>query len=231
MQSIRLILCALYLGPLLANSQNNSPTPFISETPSPPWVAAPPDKAQWKITLRHPKTEVDTEGNPAIKAQRQLQEIRAVKVGKVKRDILAYSDGFKEENWYVDKFLLMPVQPGSSEIMICSNEGSGSQETFDPINSVGFAGVGWIKGADFHSTEPFLNVKCDHYVRDLQAWIDAKTKLPVAYQYRGTLYVYTFEPPPVSLSLPPAYQRVYDAYQKKDQHKHLLMRDLGGPRY
>lgn len=202
----------------------------------PPWVAAPPDNAQWRITLQPAKGKTEEANKPDAKQPRELQQVLCETLGKTKRDIRIYSDGLKEEYWYVDGLELMPVRPGASEIMVSILSAGGATEAqmmTDPVSSQGFAGVGWIKKADYRDTVQYMNVKCFHYARDKEgweAWIGTDTKLPVAFKAGDTLYVYTFETPPGPPTLPPAYQRVFDDYHKQVLHKQQLLRDLGGQR-
>ena len=229
-----LLLCAAGLTSSSASAQSANPAPDASpHVPSPPWVATPPDSAQWRITVKPAKDDASPTPKPDPKNSRQLKQVLCEKQGSVKRDIRIYSDGSTEEYWYTDGLELRPAMPGSTHIMI-SSASSGPNTDFekmvDPVSSPGFAGVGWIKAADYRDTIQYMGVKCDHFARDKEgweAWIDADTKLPVAFKAEDALYVYSFEQP-TAFAMPSAYQHVYDNYHKQILHTQQLMKDLGG---
>ena len=232
-QSFCLIVCVVCLGEGRIRAQSDS-SPAPEPVPVPPWVAAPPEDSQWRITVKPTKDNAAKAANPGEKKERQLQEVLCQKVDKIKRDVQYFSDGTTDEYLYVDGKELMPLRPGSKEIMVSTGGDGGSPDMnmrINPVSSKGFAGVAWIKEGDYRDTVQYLTVKCFHYVRDAEsweAWVDVDTKMPVAFKTKDALYVYSFENPPTSLALPSAYQHVYEDDHKRTQYRQRLMHDLGG---
>lgn len=183
--------------------------------PKPPLVAAVPENAEWTITVEYPKEAKLAPDAPKHHDWRPV-EVRTTKVGKTKRDLITTRDGVKQENWYVDAMIFWTNGQGEVSVTdLRAAEGSDPMED-SPSVPTGFPGVGWLKLDNYVDVVMFEKRPCYHYVRDeAEAWIDAETKLPVAYRRGKILYRFSFNPSPVGpLVMPPAYQTALETVRK-----------------
>ncbi len=215
--------------------------------PHAPFVAPVPGSAQWTITLSYEGDDQDaTAKNPAIKPKHRLHQITSIKTQNLKRDVEIYDDGTSETYWFVGGLILLPKVNGQ-EVRIIDFEQANRPvygEAGNPVSSPGFTGVSWVQLKYYDKVVTMQNVPCYHYALDskppspvpaaddttnhIEAWINAKTGLPVAYRADGITYNYAFGNSPESdLDLPPDYAQALKAYQQIENRRKQLEKDLG----
>lgn len=148
----------------------------------------------------------------------------------MKRDIIKSMDGTSKEHWFIESLLLWPNLQG--EVSVSDMAGAGEARPADddsPSVPSGFPGVGWINLNGFKDVVIFEKQPCYHYAAgNMEAWINMKTQLPVAYKSAGALYKFIFNDQPANpLVLPPAYQKAWDVTQKVMSNRKRVWKDLG----
>jgi hypothetical protein len=229
----------------LAAAQNN----VVYPPPTPPLVAPVPENAEWVLTVSERTNQaVKPAAAPQAGAKNvNLKEIHITKMGKVKRDVLTYSNGTSFESWYADGAFLSPGPNGGfnaiQDGVLAEAYGN---ELGNPQQSAGFTGLDWLNLKYYDHVILYQGQLCYHYVikvtspainRDMptdtpipppplsaEAWINAKTGQPVAYiGADGKLYTYSFlDAPTAPLILPPAYQTVLTTYEKAQTDRKRL---------
>lgn len=201
--------------------------------PSAPFVAPVPENADWVVTLQRPKVPPKADGSPAAPApaDRRIIEVQTTKTGKFRRDRITSADGVTEERWFVDMLLLWPTTGGE----VAATDLSGIPfDAEDPNPSVprGFPGVGWPRIEFYDKPVLFEKRPSYHYVHEAtEAWIDAETRLPLAYKSANATFQFRFNPPPTAPLTPPdAYQKTLAICEKAAAYRKKLQKDLSGGR-
>ncbi len=208
-----LIGMAVVYGAISAIAQTK---PTKEEPPSPPYIATVPPPASWTIRPATPPTP-----NPQVST---LKEIRVAKTRDMKQEISLWSNGTESESWYVDTFVIYRQPHFVKDDVAILEQRPDSTTNF--FSTGDFSNLGWIGKDTFQRTETHKGKLCHYYengnsadfekipepIRSQRqfatpkAWIDAKTRLPVAIEQGGILqeYSYTFGSPQ-SLTLPPLF--------------------------
>ncbi len=128
----------------------------------------------------------------------------------------------------------MPESTGQQIDVIDFNQANREYgEAGNPIESPGFAGVGWVKLKYYDAVATMQNQPCYHYVLKsgdavvMEAWINVKTALPVSYRTGGVTYDYAFGSAPGDLELPPKYAAALKSYQQIQNRRKALENDPG----
>jgi hypothetical protein len=183
--------------------------------PKPPFVAPVPENAEWTINVEYPKEPKPSPDAPKRNDWRYV-EVKTTKVGKVKRDLITSRDGVKQEHWFVDSMLFRTDSLG--EVSVSDLRAAEAADPDEEIPSVpsGFPGVGWLKLDNYVDIVTFEKRPSYHFLKgEAEAWVDAETKLPVAYRRGNVLYRFTFGPRPTGpLVMPPAYQTALDTIRR-----------------
>lgn len=219
-----------------------SPGQNLESFPPPrePLVKPMEAKASWTLTTQEiPSTEKKETAPPQPRSL--VTSIESVRNGDLKRDLITYASGQKEEVWYVQGQALSAASSRPEKVVIQSiaalEEGDDREGIFrlvgNPVKSPGYPGLNWVDKR-YYDTVTLFNktIPAYHYVlrgkvdgQDIvaaEAWIDAQTGLPLGYTSDGALYVYRFAEAPAELaSLPPAFAA---ALQKVKQRQDLLRR-------
>jgi hypothetical protein len=223
---VKIILSGVCIFALVGIPFIGNADPGIGAPPTPPFVAPVPENAQWIITV----SSATGAGAPA---GAKLQEIRVVKTGITKHDTFVYSDGSTDETWYIGNKALMSDTFVKTNIYLTEFSSHDFTGAGDPVRSLGFTGMDWLQSKFFDKIVAYQNVACYHYrlpsrSASVEAWVNVKSKQPVAYQINSMLYVYSFSPPPTTpLVLPPAYQAVWDKSLEIKKRQDQYARDLG----
>jgi hypothetical protein len=190
--------------------------------PSPPWVTSVPANAEWTISLSTPTGKSLPKG--------ALQNIHVVKTGNTKHDTLTYNDGTTEEAWYVGKTALLTDTFSKKNIYLSNFSAADYAGLGDPVHSLGFTGFDWVNSGNYDTVVNYQGESCSHYrfQGQAEAWIRVKDKMPVAYRAGGVLYTYSFSSAPTApLTLPPAYQAVWDQSLLIQKRQAMFQQDLG----
>jgi hypothetical protein len=242
---------SLAAGTLALSAQNTPPESY--PPPAAPLVAPVPDKAQWTISINY---SASTPASPAANSKpakasplvdpgkQPLTEIRSIKTGKLKQDIMVFADRKPLECWFVGNLILMPgsdggiVTFGVNSLVPITVPGNRMSpyivERGNLTQSAGFPGLDWVNMKYYDKVVLVDKVPCYHYLFAVgqtpfaEAWINAQTKLPVRYAGDGVLYTFAFGPTPsADLTLPPAYAEASSAGQKFISKSQLLESAVG----
>ena len=226
---MRLCLCSLFILAITAAGISSSRAQNLADIPppKPPLVAKVPDSANWTIT---PKSTAATSApKPTPQgasrfAGGRIVEVRSTKSGKLRRDVIVYSDGITTTHWLVDQLLLWTTPQGQVSASDLSAAEPMDPENPEPAAAGGFPGTRWLQISYYDKVIAVEKHPCYHYVHgDSEAWIDAETNLPVAYKSKNIVYSYKFgDPPAEPLILPPEFQKIYDKVQQLSIRKKLL---------
>lgn len=214
------IFCAL-----LPSAQAQAPTPF--PPPTAPHVAALPANLHWVVTFSDAKR-----GNPAPPAQTpgaalQLTEVETVKVDKVERQTLSWSNGSKTTEFFVQGHRLYQ-DPASKRVSVfgaASGSSAGNEEVFP---TSGWYGTSWIDGKNYKDVVKLGEANAYHYAEGerppsgesetrlppREAWIDVATKMPLAVRSDAGVARYKYLPPPgAPITLPPEFAKAWADYE------------------
>lgn len=233
-------LAGMFLGATISSAAPPGQNLASFPPPRAPFVKPVAEKASWTITTQEiPSTEKKESAPPQPRSL--VTSIESVRNGDLKRDLITYASGQKEEVWYVQGQALSAASSRPEKVVIQSfaalEEGYDQTEIFrlvgNPVKSPGYPGLNWVD-KKYYDTVTLFNktIPAYHYVlrgkvdgQDLvaaEAWIDAQTGLPLGYTSDGALYVYRFAEAPAELpGLPPAFAA---ALQKVKQRQDLLRR-------
>jgi hypothetical protein len=214
--------------------------------PIPPLVARVPERAQWAVTLNYPgDSPTPAVKDPAVKPKHRLHQVVSTKTLDLKRDVELFDDGTTETYWFVGGLILLPEANGKDVGMIDFAQANREYgEAGNPVESIGFAGVGWLQLKYYDTVAPVQNMPCYHYAlrakapsairgagdtsSDIEAWINVKTGYPVSYRSAGVTYDYTFgSAPETDLVLPPKYAQALKVHQQIEDRRKQLEKDLG----
>ena len=170
-----------------------------------------------------------------------MASIESTRNGDLKRDIITYQAGNREEVWYFQSNVLVSNRPGKVVVqdLTSLDDSSTSEGVFkllgNTFKSPEYPGLKWLDKANYNGVALFNKIPCYHYVlrgKDAdsgldivaaEAWINAQTGAPVAYVAEGALYVYRPGAPPTEpLTLPPDFEKAYQRVkQMQDRRKRL----------
>lgn len=206
-----------FLGMLLLGGAVHAQSPSAKpEPPAPPYIASVPAPASWSIRSINPPV-----ANPEAPT---IKEIRVAKARDKKQELTIWSNGAESESWFVDTFVIYR-QPHfvKGDVAILEQRPDSSDHFFSTSD---FSNLAWVGKDTFQRTETVKGKLCYYYengrhaeqeripepLRDQiklaisKAWIDARTKLPVAVEEGGIRQEYDFTfGSPASLTLPPLF--------------------------
>ena len=124
--------------------------------------------------------------------------------GKLRRDMLAYSDGQKVVHWITEAMVFWTTPQGQVSVSDLRAAPPVDPGDPDPTTVGAFPGVRWLQIAYYDKVVVMGKLHAYHYVHeDSEAWIETKTLLPLAYKSGGAVYSYSFgDPPAEPLALP-----------------------------
>lgn len=182
------------------------------EPPSPPYLATVKAPASWTIRPATPAT-VNPEA-PAVK------ETRVAKAQNLKQELTIWNNGTEGESWYVDSFVIYR-QPHfvKDDVAIMELHPDSATNFF---SNADFATLSWIGKDTFQRIENLKGRPCYYYEMKppaqqanssgitahplsaaSKAWIDVKSRLPMAVEEGGVLREYTYNMgTPTTLTVP-----------------------------
>jgi|GEM_PF-4200152 len=178
-----------------------------------------PERAAWVVEISVAPSAPDT---PSQGAPRQPVRIESVKAGTLKRDIIHFSDGTREEYWFAKGFLfsLNPDGQSASVLEYKSDRVAENESGASP----GFPGLWWIKGQSPAEVVERDGRRLLHFMREsipvgtplmhavTEVWIDEATGKPVEASTPVGSLRYTHQPPPAAdLAMPTVFR---DAAEK-----------------
>lgn len=221
------ILATMAAGLTTALAQDSKQIP----PPSPPFVAAVPENADWIVTLQYPGApQASASPGSSVSSPRRTTAVHSTKTGNLKHDRITATDGSSEDHWYSGSLYLWPSSSGQVIVFDTRDNPRDAGDTSPSVAS-GFPGVGWVQLSCYDKVEPIKERPCYHYIMKggaVEAWIDVETRFPLAYKCGDVIYQFKFNAPPTApLTLPPAYQKALDYCQKELDHRAQLAKDLG----
>jgi len=188
--------------------------------PTPPFVAKVPDQADWKITVKYLPDASDA---AAPRNAYRVVEVHTTKIDGIKRDQIHYANETTSEQWSVGNMILWQMPSGAigmTDSTLQPDPDTKGDVGF-PVAADSFPGVSWVRSEFFEHLVVFEQRKCFHYVNGpTEAWIDPATRYPMAYKSGNGFYRYQYSAVPnETLTLPPAYQSVYDGFKKDQEHR------------
>jgi hypothetical protein len=153
-----------------------------------------------------------------------LTEIQITRVGSLIRYQLTWTGDRQTEAWMDAKSdYLVQRHPRTGKLLVLP----GNTLPIPLLADLKPEAVSWIQPGDLTEGDSRLdNKKCQHYQRTIplpddgealyQAWIDAKTRLPLALDDSNALYKFTFETtaPVGPLVMPDDYRRAINQYRE-----------------
>ncbi|CAN5342639.1 hypothetical protein BH09VER1_BH09VER1_27650 [soil metagenome] len=184
--------------------------------PKPPFIASAPDPGDWTLLIKESSATQPGQGGSS-KSGYGIVEVHSTQVGKVKRDIITYAGGAKQERWFAENVLLWKGPDGDVIAGDMRDAGPGTGGGSIPSVPTGFPGLAWLSVSNYDKVVPLGKRSCYHFSQESKdAWIDVETKLPVASKFGDLYFAYTFNSPPSeALKFPAEYQKTWDQYQAR----------------
>lgn len=195
---------------------------------TPPFVQFPSPNESFTITFELPPGQsLPRSGEaPGSRAKREVK-IEAAQFGQVRRDTIYWSDNSQTQTWFVGRYGLVQ-NPNGDWINLLDPvrdpEAAGSMRRRDASDY--FA---WLMMDNYRGVVSYRGAICYQFSLNVEAnggggepsspqaqiaWIDVRTKLPVALQTGGQVLIYKFGEAPASpLILPPKFKALADRYQ------------------
>lgn len=197
-------------------------------TPSVPLVAPTPADGAWSFKLTP-----SPRGNqkPATLADDLVvvTEARITQTGRLRLEEITSSDGKTVRNWYVEGTLILT---GEGENVSATMVETNWDRTALTVPT-GFAGFTWIKQENFVGQGEFEERPAYRYKRtiagefELEAWVDRKSNLPMAFRIGPRIYRYSFASEiPAPLTLPVPFQAVEQKLKAEIEYRKSLDQDL-----
>ena len=184
--------------------------------PRPPFVAKLPDFSRYEMS-EIPRGKADPAKDPA--ATTRMTHAVITKTGTTKQIVSTLGNGKIVEAWMYNGIVLMQ-QLTPPDIIL-----NGLENTFTdlPVSKDDFKDLNWLSAQNYKSDITFEGNKCYFFEQTSndsdtketwRAWIDEKTKLPVAIERRGVVYHFQYDPPPTqALQLSPPFAKAWQNYQ------------------
>jgi hypothetical protein len=204
----RLPLIVALLLPLAALGQSPDPVP----PPTPPFLATIPDQSACTISIK----DQDQPAQPP-KGQRLLNQLVMTKSGATRQLVFTYTDGSRAEVWFSKNFRIERIPP-HEDILITPIPRGGEAGNTD------FPHLDWLALANYFDIESQNGKSCWYFKTkiklsernvfvDYSAYIDVKTKLPVAWDFGPVHYELVSTFPATLPDMPPDYAAALKAYQ------------------
>lgn len=202
-----------------------------AENPPPPdlpLVAPTPADGAWSFKL----TSSPKGGQKSAALADDLvfvTEAHITKTGRLRLEEITTSDGKTVQNWYVEGTLILT---GEGENVSATMVEPNWDRTSLAVPA-GFAGFTWIKPENFVGLGEFEERPAYHYKRtiagefELEAWVDHKSNLPMAFRIGPRTYRYSFITEiPAPLTLPVPFQAVEQKLKAEIEYRKTLDQDL-----
>lgn len=214
------LLLLISLGVLMSGRAQD-----VKDVPPPaaPYLATVPKSLDWTLILKYPSVPQSADG-----AKPRMAEVRTTKVNSLKRDLVRYTNGAVKEMWYYDTLLFWKDAQGAVSVSEMNPDAAQSLDDTSPVIASGFPGVRWVNPTFYKGVVLFEKVPSYYYANGtVEAWIDAKSKLPLAYKSGEVLYQYKFDAnPSTSLTMPPEYKESWEKMQSISNARKQLKKDL-----
>ncbi len=200
--------------------------------PAPPLVAQAPAVSRWTITVQQkippPPQSTDplkarSEANAAMQNPR-MQHEDVEKAGEILHQETDWENGAKDELWFIHDFILQHPRNTPADRVY----GAWATDKFAPRRPKDdFPELDWIDAKAYSGRTTYNGTACYLYkIADpngntTSAWIDFKTRLPVAVDTSTTLSIYTFSAGDASIAPQGIFVERYKLMLKeKEMHDH-----------
>jgi hypothetical protein len=220
----KLLLCFLVLLPLGMAAVGQTPSDAIPQ-PKPPFALFPAPKGAFTIVLEPGETK-NAAASPLPKSPSKLKVMTKIEVTEdeaLRRDLITWDGGVQTETWFVGAIVMMKSPNGDWINLLNADPTSVPRRDASDYFS-------WLELGNYVGVVSYRDKSCYQFLvkgpkppqgetdiiekADKIAWIDVKTKLPVAVQIAGQLYTYTFSNPPTApLQLPEKFKVMAERYQ------------------
>ncbi|MEM6822319.1 MAG: hypothetical protein AAF558_10310 [Verrucomicrobiota bacterium] len=201
--------------------------------PNPPYVAPIPEKAAWTLVVRQ-KEEVGTNGENATEVSQrpEILSVRVTKIDSRQRKIIRWKDGREEELFFIDQFMI-DQSPDNQKVYVTNMDIIAEPDHL--YRDSGFYGVGWLEEQYFVGTKEMEGKECFYFERPhpivesikQRAWIDMKSKLPVAAEGMNGLVIYEFRSRSSGdVRLPTEFLEAWEQHQKRKRAMEILSKRL-----
>lgn len=208
------------------------------------------DSIQWTVRMTYQSPVADSaaaDEAERVEDQEALEGLRLREVtvsGPVRREVLHYSDGATIERWAMDGWEIRDLGYGP-EVIHSANFQRAHNYRREP-----FPELAWVADSNREEVVELLGRECNiHRFREedalrgdpededgtaaelpprsgqeiiLEAYMDARTGLPVAMRDGGLWSLYEFQRAEERIRLPPAYQEAWREHQRgMDRYHHV----------
>lgn len=181
-------------------------------------VQFPKGPAGWTV-------DVTPSSNPkrAVPIGVQVSQMEVSQDAQKRRTQAKMSNGRTDERWSISATNMILIQDPNGNVFDVPNGEADGIDYGLPYSESAFS---WVTPSTLVEKDPisYQGRQCFHYkgtVRKIaygapvlihvEAWIDAKTQLPVAFDDGTWLATYSFHPPPYApLTIPPNFQKTFD---------------------
>jgi hypothetical protein len=236
--------CFIYGGTVVLALLVGTSTPSPAQVPEDPQVAPIPENARWEITPQTPPSKTAPnptgQGNTQPATSDELIRVENTKTGNIQKVIMDYGPGAVQTVWLAQGEIYV-----DNNNIVSSGRVSGMSSSFYAAYGQ-FFGTDWITSGHYKGRTTLNKRECDYYetleaqpqeiiaaqmagvaTSEIQttrkAWIDVKTRLPLAVSVPEGAYNYRFLDPPASpLQLPGVFaakQRELEAEVKRQQQE------------
>jgi hypothetical protein len=200
--------------------------------PAPPLVQPLPQNLRWTMSFTIRKELLaPKEPGRAPPLSTFPKEVRITKTGDIEEQAITWSDQSHSTAYFARGFRLH--QDPSNGIVVVQT-GAIDPEAVHAIPQPGWFGVEWIKPSSFQGTVNLGGLPCHHYLEKTsaplpeadspdapfskrivrEAWIDAKSRLPVKVVAHLGVVTFAIDPTPAApVTLPPEFQKAWTDYQ------------------
>jgi hypothetical protein len=203
--------------------------------PSPPFLNRLPDHAAWRVTYTSHQAPAPPAGAAKGPLPRVLQEVDGTKMDQNRREIYVWSDKTTTAHWIYKGIYLFnqPTTPDIYILNIATYKGSPMAPSLVPdYATTDFPEFSWVSLRNYQGVAIYQQHQCYLFqaqkkseaspsqttppvMSGTQAWIDVKTKLPVALDDGTTLKIYAVsEVPPRDLELPDKFASALADWQQ-----------------
>ena len=204
--------------------------------PDPPLVATPPDPCAWTIEVEQKKPRQLPPDDPrqaaaykrALQAYPRMLRVRVEKAGSNRHQETLWDNGKKETLWIYKGWVVFQPASFPADQAIALPATDRNSPVKDGTDS-DFPDFSWIRPEAFVKTVAYHGQPCHYYedkeapplkggdtltptpVKKIQAWIDVKTRLPVAVEDDAVLKTFHFlKEAPTSMELTGVFATAYD---------------------
>ena len=201
--------------------------------PDPPLVATPPDPCAWTIEVEQKKPRQLPPDDPrqaaaykrALQAYPRMLRVRVEKAGSNRHQETLWDNGKKETLWIYKGWVVFQPASFPADQAIALPATDRNSPVKDGTDS-DFPDFSWIRPEAFVKTVAYHGQPCHYYedkeapplkggdtlttpVNGVKAWIEVKSRLPIAVEDAAVLKKYTYRQSGVNIQLAGVFATAY----------------------